>query len=63
VAVGDSEGWLRRDDVRDIPFPGERIRRGHPVCTVFARGPDSVTCYARLVEAARALEQELEGVA
>jgi predicted ATP-grasp superfamily ATP-dependent carboligase len=63
VTVGDSERWLRRDDVRDIPFSGERIRRGHPVCTVFARGPDSVTCYARLVEAARALEQELKGVA
>jgi hypothetical protein len=27
---------------------------------VFARGADSVTCYARLVAAASALEQELE---
>jgi predicted ATP-grasp superfamily ATP-dependent carboligase len=60
VVVGDSRRWLGRDDVRDIPFPGDRIRRGHPVCTVFARGPDSVTCYARLVEAAAALRQELE---
>jgi predicted ATP-grasp superfamily ATP-dependent carboligase len=60
VVVGDSRRWLLRDDVRDIPFPGDRIRRGHPVCTVFARGADSVTCYARLVAAASALEQELE---
>ena len=60
VIVGDSGRWLLRDDVRDVPFPGERIRRGHPVCTVFARGADSVTCYARLVAAASALEQELE---
>jgi predicted ATP-grasp superfamily ATP-dependent carboligase len=60
VIVGDSGRWLLRDDVRDLPFPGERIRRGHPVCTVFARGADSVTCYARLVAAASALEQELE---
>jgi predicted ATP-grasp superfamily ATP-dependent carboligase len=60
VIVGDSGRWLLRDDLRDLPFPGERIRRGHPVCTVFARGADSVTCYARLVAAASALEQELE---
>jgi predicted ATP-grasp superfamily ATP-dependent carboligase len=60
VVVGDSRRWLLRHDVRDVPFPGERIRRGHPVCTVFARGADSVTCYARLVAAASALERELE---
>jgi predicted ATP-grasp superfamily ATP-dependent carboligase len=60
VVVGDSSCWLPRDDVRDVPFPGDRIRRGHPVCTVYARGADSVTCYERLVAAAAALEQELE---
>jgi predicted ATP-grasp superfamily ATP-dependent carboligase len=60
VVVGDSRRWLLRDDVRDLPFPGDRIRRGHPVCTVFARDADSVRCYARLVAAASALEQELE---
>lgn len=60
VIVGDSGRWLLRDDVRDLPFPGERIRQGRPVCTVFARGADSRTCYARLVAAASALEQELE---
>lgn len=59
VIVGDSGRWLLRDDVRDVPFPGDRIRRGHPVCTVFVRGADSVTCYGRLVAAASALEQEL----
>jgi hypothetical protein len=60
VVVGDSRGWLSREDIRDVPFPGDRIPRGHPVCTVFARGADSVTCYARLVAAAAAVEQELE---
>ena len=59
VVVGDTGRWLFRDDLRDVPFPGERVRRGHPVCTVFARGADSVTCYARLVAAASALEQQL----
>jgi hypothetical protein len=60
LIVGDSTRWLDRDDVSDVPFPGERIRQGHPVCTVFARGVDGVTCYARLVAAASALERELE---
>jgi predicted ATP-grasp superfamily ATP-dependent carboligase len=60
LAVGDSRRWLLRDDVRDVPFPGERIRQGNPVCTVFARGNDRVSCYARLVAAAFALERELE---
>ena len=59
LTVGDSARWLLRDDVRDVPFPGERIRRGHPVCTVFARGGDSAACYRRLVDAASALEQAL----
>ncbi len=61
VTLGDTRPWLRRDDVRDVPFPGEKVRRGQPLCTLFARGGDSVTCYARLVDAARALERELPG--
>jgi predicted ATP-grasp superfamily ATP-dependent carboligase len=60
TVVGDSRRWLKGDGVRDLPFPGERIPRGHPVCTVFARGADSMTCYARLVAAAAATERELE---
>ncbi len=61
VVVGDSRRWLLGDDVRDVPFPGDRILRGHPVCTVFARGADRGACYARLVAAAQALERELDG--
>jgi len=60
LVVGDSTRWVVRDDLRDVPFPGERIRAGRPVCTVFAQGEDSVTCYARLVAAAAAMEQELD---
>ena len=60
LVVGDSTRWVVRDDLRDVPFPGERIRAGRPVCTVFAQGEDSVTCYARLVAAAAAMERELD---
>jgi hypothetical protein len=57
--MGDTRGWLRRDEVRDIPFPGERIRAGHPLCTVFARGADEPACYRELVAAAAAVEREI----
>lgn len=59
VVMADTRPWLGRDDVRDLPFPGERIRRGRPVCTVFARAPDARGCYAGLVVAARAVEETL----
>jgi predicted ATP-grasp superfamily ATP-dependent carboligase len=61
TVVGDTRPWLSRDDVRDLPFPGERIGRGHPICTVFARGPDDSACYRHLLAAAEALEREIEG--
>lgn len=38
--------------VRDVPHPGERIRSGRPVCTVFATGRDASTCHAALVQRA-----------
>ncbi len=41
--VGDTRSWRARD-IRDIPHPGEKILRGHPICTVlaFADTPDAV---------------------
>jgi predicted ATP-grasp superfamily ATP-dependent carboligase len=50
TTAGDTRGWLRDDTVRDIPPPGERIVRGHPICTVFARAQDAATCH-RVLEA------------
>jgi predicted ATP-grasp superfamily ATP-dependent carboligase len=63
LVVGDTRGWLARGDVRDVPHPGERIRRGHPLCTVFARGADGLACRRRLLEAAAAIEREVEAEA
>jgi predicted ATP-grasp superfamily ATP-dependent carboligase len=60
IVAGDTRRLLSRDDVRDLPFPGERIRRGHPICTVFADGPDDATCYGRLVSAAARVEREIQ---
>ena len=52
--VGDTRGWLGDDTVRDIPAPGERILRGHPVCTVFARARNAAACHRALVARAAA---------
>jgi len=60
VVIGDTSGWLEDESVRDIPSPGQRIRRGHPVCTVFAHAPDPAACHAALVRRAGAVYQEIE---
>jgi predicted ATP-grasp superfamily ATP-dependent carboligase len=55
VTVGDTISWLDDSTVRDVPRPGERISRGHPICTVFAEGADAAACYAGLVDRARGI--------
>ena len=52
--------WLEDDDVRDVPPPGEPIGRGHPICTVFARGRTVAACHAALAARARTLYRSLE---
>lgn len=51
VTIGDTSQWAA-DDIADIPRPGERIGRGHPICTVFAEGRDARECHERLVRKA-----------
>ena len=60
VVCGDTRTWLDDPTVRDIPHPGERIPAGHPVCTVFADGADSPSCYDALVRRADAVYAALE---
>ena len=61
VVLGDTTRWLADPDLRDIPAPGERIARGSPICTIFARGRTSALCYAALVRRARTRFTEIEG--
>lgn len=61
VIVGETRAWLEDDGVRDIPISGQRIVRGAPVCTVFARGEDPELCYSALVRRAAAVYREIEG--
>jgi predicted ATP-grasp superfamily ATP-dependent carboligase len=58
VTVPQTKDWVRRDR-RDIPFPGDQIEAGHPVCTVFAQGETRAECWDHLVAAAEAVRQEI----
>jgi predicted ATP-grasp superfamily ATP-dependent carboligase len=60
VVMGDTREWLDDTSVADIPHPRETIRRGHPICTVFASGSDADSCYERLVSRAAAVYQVTE---
>jgi predicted ATP-grasp superfamily ATP-dependent carboligase len=55
VVMGDTRGWLDDPTLADIPHPREKIRRGHPICTVFATDRDADSCYERLVSRAAAV--------
>jgi predicted ATP-grasp superfamily ATP-dependent carboligase len=44
LTVGDSRPWCADASVRDVPRPGTVIRRGTPVCTLFAEGETPASC-------------------
>lgn len=52
VTLGDTRTWMDRDSLADIPHSGERIRRGHPICTVFAKGSSREICRTLLMRRA-----------
>jgi predicted ATP-grasp superfamily ATP-dependent carboligase len=52
MTMGDTRPWVGHGSLADVPQPGESIRRGHPICTVFAHGRDRATCRGRLVKRA-----------
>lgn len=54
----DTESWPERG-LRDVPFPGESLTRGKPVCTVLASEPTRDACFASLVAQAQALTGEI----
>ena len=57
ITVPETRDWLEKKR-RDIPFPGDMIEAGQPVCTVFARGDDKKSCLNNLLENASAVRRE-----
>jgi hypothetical protein len=54
-----TDGWWDQG-IRDIPFPGERIEAGNPICTILVSGPSLEACYQALREKADSVRQELQ---
>ncbi len=67
VIVGDTQGWLLMDTIADVPHTGERITRGHPICTVFCEGSSVEACRRMLLRRAdwvyRSVEPKVRGAA
>ena len=59
VVMPETAGWRARGR-RDVPFPGERITAGHPICTVLAEGETRDQCWRRLLAVAEAVWREVE---
>ena len=60
VVLGNPSGWLKDEDIRDVPRPGERIAAGHPICTVFATGETVEGCRETLRVRAAGIHAELD---
>jgi predicted ATP-grasp superfamily ATP-dependent carboligase len=58
VIIPGTDEWEKLGR-RDIPFPGERIGAGHPVCTVLAEGRGRDTCWTHLLAGVAAVRQEI----
>jgi len=61
VVMPETEGWTQQGR-RDVPFPGERIEAGHPVCTVLAEGKGREACWNRLLASVETVRQEIGDV-
>jgi predicted ATP-grasp superfamily ATP-dependent carboligase len=58
IMIPETKAWLEKKR-RDIPFPGDMIKAGHPVCTVFSQGDDKKSCLSNLLENASAVRREI----
>jgi predicted ATP-grasp superfamily ATP-dependent carboligase len=58
VTVPETEGWHRLGR-RDIPFPGDGIGVGSPVCTVLVQAAGRDACWRELVAAADSVRRDV----
>jgi predicted ATP-grasp superfamily ATP-dependent carboligase len=67
LTIDDSRAWLLMDTIADVPHSGERITRGHPICTVFGTGSSVEACRRALLRRAdwvyRSVEPRARGAA
>jgi predicted ATP-grasp superfamily ATP-dependent carboligase len=56
--VPEAMGGVERGR-RDIPFPGDLIKAGHPICTVFGEGDGRESCLENIVANAWTVRREI----
>jgi uncharacterized protein len=59
LLVWQTKEWLASRHVADVPRPWTTIRRGEPICTVFAEADDAAACYRLLVHRAEVVYEEV----
>lgn len=59
VVTPSADRWLADSDVRDVPASGTSVRKGAPICTVFAMAKTVNECYAKLVRQAQRIYDEV----
>jgi uncharacterized protein len=60
VVAPDIPDWDARN-IRDVPAPGEMLRSGGPIFTIFAGGPSLDETLSKLIGKAEALKKEIYG--
>ena len=59
LVVWQTKEWLASRHMADVPRPWTTIRRGEPICTVFAEADDAAACYRLLVRRAAVVYEEV----
>jgi uncharacterized protein len=58
VTMPPTDAW-RAKDRRDIPYTGDQVSAGRPICTVLAQGPDRGQCWQNIVTGAESVRREI----
>lgn len=60
VRLGNIQSWVGRSSLADVPHSGERIRLGHPICTLFAEARGGQSCLRLLQQRAGGIYRMVE---
>lgn len=61
IIVGDTTDWFERG-IRDIPYPGEHIKQGKPVCTVLVTAASPERCEQKLEQHAAEIKSLVQSL-
>ena len=57
LQIGNTHSWAKQD-ISDIPHPGEQIMARAPVCSIFAKGRDASECWANVLDKASTIDKD-----